>query len=56
MSAGVADDLAALIVSFTDGLLVGSQIYPDWDAGPYIDIFVGVFRQIVDAHRATGAA
>lgn len=48
---GAADDLASLLVSFSDGLLVGSQLYPDWDANPYIDLFVAVFREIVEEHR-----
>lgn len=50
VSSREVDDLAVLVVSFTDGLLVGSQTYPDWDPGPYIDLFVGVFHEMVGAH------
>ena len=56
VSPRAADDLAALIVSFTDGLLVGSQTYPNWDPGPYIDLFVSVFHEIVDSHLVSASA
>lgn len=52
---GAADDLASLIVSFTDGLLVGSQLYPDWEPGPYVDLFVAVFREVVEELRRDAA-
>lgn len=55
VSSRAADDLASLIVSFTDGLLVGSQTYPDWDPGPYIDLFVAVFHEIAEEYRSVDA-
>ena len=48
----VAEDLAVLVVAFTDGLLVGSQVYADWDPDEYVDLFVGMFREVVERERS----
>jgi AcrR family transcriptional regulator len=39
----LAEDLATLVITYSEGLLVGSQVYADWDPDEYLDIFLGMF-------------
>ena len=41
LTADRADDLATLVVAFTDGMLVGSQVYDDWNPDEYVDLIAG---------------
>lgn len=36
--ADAAEDLATLVVAFTDGMLVGSQVYPDWHPEEFVEL------------------
>lgn len=36
-----AEDLASLVVAMSDGMIVGSQIYPDWNPEEYVDLLAG---------------
>ena len=51
LSAGLAEDLATLVVAFADGMLVGSQIYDNWNPDEYVELFVGVFTAALEAVR-----
>lgn len=46
-----ADDLATVIVAFSDGMLVGSQFYDDWEPQLYVDLFAGMLAASVEAAR-----
>ncbi|WP_052338044.1 TetR/AcrR family transcriptional regulator [Intrasporangium calvum] len=43
-----SEDLASLVVAFSDGMIVGSQIYPDWDPEEYIELLAGAIAAIVE--------
>lgn len=49
--AGLAGTIGALMFSYSDGLLVGAEIYEDWDTSPYLEIFVQSVAAMVDAAR-----
>lgn len=36
--AGLAEDLATLVVAFTDGMLVGSQVYAHWEPEEFVEL------------------
>ena len=42
-----AEDLASLVVAVSDGMIVGSQIYPGWDPEAYVDLLAGAIAGIV---------
>jgi AcrR family transcriptional regulator len=37
----LAEDLASLVVALSDGMIVGSQVYPDWEPEEYVELVVG---------------
>jgi AcrR family transcriptional regulator len=41
VGADLAEDLASLVVALSDGMIVGSQLYPDWDPEEYVDLLAG---------------
>ena len=41
-----AEDLASLVVAVSDGMIVGSQIYPGWDPEDYVDLLAGAIAGI----------
>jgi AcrR family transcriptional regulator len=41
VGADLAEDLASLVVALSDGMIVGSQLYPDWDPEAYVDLLAG---------------
>ena len=41
LGADLAEDLASLVLALSDGMIVGSQLYPDWDPGEYVDLLAG---------------
>jgi AcrR family transcriptional regulator len=51
MGADAAEDLATLVVVFTDGMLVGSQVYPDWHPEEFVELIAGTIAAAVDAAR-----
>ncbi|HEV7196758.1 MAG TPA: TetR/AcrR family transcriptional regulator [Pedococcus sp.] len=51
MGADAAEDLATLVVAFTDGMLVGSQVYPDWHPEEFVELIAGTIAAAVDAAR-----
>ena len=38
VSGAVAEDLASLVIAMSDGMSVGSQIYPDWQPDEYVEL------------------
>lgn len=56
VNADLAEDLAVLVVAFTDGLLVGSQLYDDFVPDSYVDLFVGMFREVLERAGRPGSA
>jgi AcrR family transcriptional regulator len=38
MGADAAEDVATLVVAFTDGMLVGSQVYPEWHPEEFVEL------------------
>ena len=51
ISADLAEQLASLVIAFGDGMLVGSQVYDDWDPDEYVDLFVGTVTAALAAAR-----
>ncbi len=49
VDADLAEDLATLVVALSDGMIVGSQIYPDWSADEYVELMAGTFESVVEA-------
>ena len=49
--ADLAEDLASLVIALSDGMIVGSQIYPDWEPGQYVDLLAGMIAAIADSAR-----
>lgn len=49
--ADLAEDLASLVVALSDGMIVGSQVYPDWEPGQYVDLLAGTIGAIADSAR-----
>lgn len=47
VTAEAAEDLATLVVAFTDGMLVGSQVYPDWNPDEFVDLIAGTVAAAV---------
>jgi len=41
-----AEDLASLVVAMSDGMIVGSQIYPNWGPEEYVDLLAGAIGGI----------
>ncbi|WP_270889323.1 TetR/AcrR family transcriptional regulator [Pedococcus sp. 5OH_020] len=51
----LAEDLATLVITFSEGLLVGSQVYADWDPDEYLEVFLGMFDHAASS-RAQSAS
>jgi AcrR family transcriptional regulator len=53
----LTEDLAMLVITFSEGLLVGSQVYADWEPDEYLEIFLGMFDHAVSTEsRAASRA
>lgn len=52
-SADRADDVATLVVAFSDGSAVGSQVYSDWDAEEFVDLMSAVLTCLPPEATAT---
>jgi AcrR family transcriptional regulator len=46
VGADLADDLANLVIAISDGIVVGSQVYPDFDADEYVELMAGTIGAI----------
>ncbi|NUO92677.1 MAG: TetR/AcrR family transcriptional regulator [Dermatophilaceae bacterium] len=46
VSGDLADDLANLVIAISDGIVVGSQVYPDFDADAYVELMAGTIDAI----------
>ena len=46
--AGVAEDLATLVVAFTDGMLVGSQVYGHWQPEEFVELIAATVAAAAD--------
>lgn len=44
-----AEDLASLVIAVSDGMVVGSQLYADWEADEYVEILASCIAAAVDA-------
>lgn len=42
----LADDLGNLVIAISDGIVVGSQVYPDFDADAYVELMAGTIDAI----------
>jgi AcrR family transcriptional regulator len=51
VGADLAEDLASLVVAVADGMIVGSQVYPEWEPGQYVDLLAGTIASIADSAR-----
>ena len=51
MSGAVAEDLASLVIALSDGMSVGSQIYPDWQPDEYVELDLQHHRRRGDDAR-----
>lgn len=49
--ADLAEDLASLVVALADGMIVGSQVYPEWEPGQHVDLLAGMIAAIADSAR-----
>lgn len=49
VGADLADDLANLVIAISDGLVVGSQVYADFDPDPYVELMAGTIGAIAGA-------
>jgi AcrR family transcriptional regulator len=52
LGADAAEDLATLVVAFTDGMLVGSQIYADWNADEFVELIAATIAAAAGAEAA----
>lgn len=48
VGADTAEDLASLVVAVSDGMIVGSQLYPDWEPEAYVELLAGAIAAIVE--------
>lgn len=55
MSADMADDLATLVIAFGDGMMVGSQVYDDWNPDEYVELIAGTINAAIAAARHSPA-
>lgn len=46
--ADTAEDLATLLVAFTDGMRIASQVYEDGDPGEYLDLIAGTIADALE--------
>jgi AcrR family transcriptional regulator len=49
VGADLAEDLASLVIAISDGIVVGSQVYPDWDADAYVELMAGTIAAITES-------
>jgi AcrR family transcriptional regulator len=47
VSGAVAEDLASLVIALSDGMSVGSQIYPDWQPDEYVQLISSTIDAVV---------
>ena len=47
VSGAVAEDLASLVIAMSDGMSVGSQIYPDWHPDEYVQLISSTIDAVV---------
>ena len=47
VSGDVAEDLASLVIALSDGMSVGSQIYPDWQPDEYVELIASTIDAVV---------
>ena len=40
-----------LVVALADGMIVGSQVYPEWEPGQHVDLLAGMIAAIADSAR-----
>lgn len=40
--------IASLVVAFSDGMVVGSQVYPEWEPDVYVDLLAGAIAALID--------
>ncbi len=45
----LAEEIATMVIAATDGMLVGAQIYPDWDGAEYVELLLGVVDGLIAA-------
>lgn len=43
-----AEDLASLVIAVSDGMVVGSQVYPDWDPDEYVELLANSIAAAVE--------
>lgn len=55
VGADTADDLATLVVAMTDGMLVGSQVYPDWAPDDYVTLIAATISEAAEGVAAARA-
>jgi AcrR family transcriptional regulator len=51
VSGAVAEDLASLVIALSDGMSVGSQIYPDWQPDEYVELIASTIDAVVTTQR-----
>ncbi|MFW5470182.1 TetR/AcrR family transcriptional regulator [Knoellia sp. CPCC 206435] len=44
-----AEDLAGLVVAFSDGMVVGSQVYPSWEPDEYVTLLAGTIASAIES-------
>ena len=48
---GTAEDLASLVIAVSDGMVVGSQVYPGWEAEEYVELLANSIAAVVEGPR-----
>lgn len=49
-----ADDVASLVVAFSDGMVVASLVHDDWDPEPHIELFLDMVLGLLDSLTPAG--
>lgn len=49
MSAQAAQDLATLVIAVSDGMVVGSEVYPEWDPDEYVELLARSVAAVVES-------